>query len=84
MIIRWIIKHILRLELTTEAILKEVAKKHEISIKDMLGPRKIHRYVRARREAMRRLRKEKKMSLVEIAQIMKKDHKTVLTGIKKG
>lgn len=65
-------------------IIQEVAFAHDVQVRDMLGPWREKKIVRARHEAMSRLRHETDMSLPAIARILNRaDHTTVMHGIRK-
>ena len=60
---------------TPQKIIKEVAKKFEIYPQDIVGTNRNEWFIRARREAVKRLRDELKLSFPTIAKIFnKKDH----------
>ena len=64
-------------------IISEVAQKHDLSVEGLLERRRYPGLVRARWEAMWRLRDETTLSLPEIAQRLGlADHTTVLYGIR--
>ena len=64
-------------------IVGEVCKKHKLNPKDLFGERRFKTFSSARHEAFWRMRYELKMSLLDIAYKMGKDHSTVLHGIRK-
>ena len=64
-------------------IVGEVCKKRKINLKDLFGDRRLKAFSAARQEAFWRMRYELKMSLLDIAHKMGRDHSTVLHGIRK-
>lgn len=67
----------------TAAILWEVARKHRVCLSDLTGKCRVAKFVRARQEAMWRLRQETIFSLPQIgARIGGRDHSSVLWGIR--
>lgn len=64
-------------------ILRDVALKHQCTIRDMTGPSRATRFIAARQEAFHRLAMETSMSFTQIGQKMNRDHSTVIHGIKK-
>lgn len=63
-------------------ICAEVSAKHDIKIADLLSPNRKFKFVRARHEAMWRMRNETSMSLPQIARRLGAgDHTTVISGI---
>jgi hypothetical protein len=63
-------------------IAQEVCAKHKITLKELQGDRRFKKYSNARREVYWRMRTELRMSLLDIAQKMGKDHTTVLHGLR--
>lgn len=61
---------------------QEVCLKHKITLKELQGKRRFKKYSDARREIFWRMRTELKMSLLDIARKMDKDHTTVLHGLR--
>ena len=60
-----------------------VATKHGISFSDLVSHRREKTLVRARHEAMWRLRRNTRLSLPQIAKILgKRDHTTIMHGIR--
>ena len=63
-------------------IAQEVCAKHKITLKELQGDRRFKKYSTARREVYWRMRTELRMSLLDIARKMGKDHTTVLHGLR--
>ena len=63
-------------------IAQQVCEKHKIPLTDLQGVRRFKRLSVARREIFWRLRHELRMSLLDIARKMGKDHTTVLHGLR--
>jgi hypothetical protein len=63
-------------------ILREVAKRHNITIDELIGPRRVKRLVDARIEAYHLLR-ERGYTLPQIGNRMNRDHTTILHGLRK-
>ena len=63
-------------------IAQQVCEKHKISLTELQGGRRFQRLSVARREIFWRLRHELKMSLLDSARKMGKDHTTVLHGLR--
>ena len=69
---------------TGRGIRGEVAKKHGLTVAEMISDRKFKHLVAARNEAFYRMRHETTLSLPQIAKIMgDRDHTTVTHGIKR-
>jgi hypothetical protein len=64
-------------------IAREVAAKHHVSRMDMESPRRDKEVVAARQEVFYRLKNETLMSLPAIGRKFKRDHTTVIYGIRK-
>lgn len=65
------------------SILREVAEKYRVEVKDIKGPRRAKRLVQAKMEAYWRARNETNHSLPRIGHLMgDKDHTTILYGIR--
>lgn len=62
------------------AVMQDVATKHGLSLRLMLAPRNLAVLVRARQEAMWRLRSEQNRSWNGIAKLFQVDHSTVIHG----
>jgi len=66
-----------------QAILKEIAIKHEMTAKDITGRCRKQKYIRARQEAAYELKKRLNLSLPMVGLILgKRDHTTILHGIR--
>lgn len=66
-----------------QQIIREVAEQHGVRVVDMSGPRRDLKIVAARQEAMWRVKMERPdMSLPMIGRLFKRDHTTVLHGIR--
>lgn len=65
-----------------ESILKEVAAKHGLKLRDLRGRGRSQPLVDARRESMRRMRDELGLSLNEIGRFHQRDHSTVIALLK--
>lgn len=66
-----------------KVIIRQVCKKHGITVPEIIGPRRSRKLVEARHEAFWRLSKETMLSLPRIGYRMGgKDHTTVLHGIR--
>lgn len=63
-------------------ILAEVAKAHGLTTADLIGQRRARHVIRARQEAYHRLYRETKLSLPEIGRRMKRDHTSILHGVR--
>lgn len=64
-------------------IIKQVAAQHNLSSADLTGPSRFAHVVKARQEAMYRIRKETKLSTTQIGKVIGgRDHATVLWGVK--
>ena len=63
------------------AIIKDVANKHDLMVKDILRKDRHRRVAWPRHEAFERLYRETQMSLPAIANIFDMDHTSVLYGI---
>lgn len=69
-------------QLPSQAILSEVAEKHEMTIKEVKSRNKKLRFVKARQEAAYRLNSELKYSLSQVGRLLgKRDHTTILHAI---
>jgi chromosomal replication initiation ATPase DnaA len=64
-------------------ILAEVARDHEVQVADLITAYKGPRFVRARFKAYWRLRTETDLSYLAIAALMKRDHKSIIYGVRK-
>jgi len=64
-----------------QRIVAEVAKKHRVSITELLGARRGRPLVQARHEAMYRLKTETLLSLPAIGQKLRRDHTSVMHGV---
>lgn len=65
-------------------ILKEVAFRHDLDVRDITGPSRRRAIVRARQEAMWEARQRTPLSLPEIGRRLGgRDHSTVLHGVRK-
>lgn len=65
------------------AIVKEVAREMEVSVMDIISPRRSREYVMARQYIMWRLKRETTWSLPRIGQFLGgRDHTTILHGIR--
>lgn len=64
-------------------IIAETAAKHRVPVKDMLSPSHKRPLVRARWEAYHRCRHEARQSLPAIAKQFRRDHTTILYGIRR-
>lgn len=65
-------------------VIREVAEAHGLSIEDLVGPSRKHAHIRARWEAMRRIKEEFDLSLPRIGRFFNKDHTTVLNALRGG
>jgi len=65
----------------SRSIIKEVAQKHDLMMRDILSKSRKRHIAWPRHEAFDRLRKETKMSLPAIARIWDMDHTSILYGI---
>jgi len=65
----------------SRSIIKEVAQKHDLMMRDILSKSRKRHIAWPRHEAFDRLRKETNMSLPAIARIWDMDHTTILYGI---
>jgi hypothetical protein len=63
-------------------IAQQVCEKHKIPLTELQGNRRFKRLSIARREVFWRLRTELRMSLLDIARKMGKDHTTILHGLR--
>jgi chromosomal replication initiator protein len=63
------------------AIVEQVAREYLVTVEVIRGPWKNRRVVRARQEAMYRLRHETRLSTPQIGNLLNRDHSTVLYGI---
>lgn len=61
---------------------QEVCAKHQLTLKELQGQRRFKKYSDARRELFWRMRTELRMSLLDIARKMGKDHTTVLHALR--
>lgn len=61
----------------------EVCEKHDVSLGDLISPRRDVPTVLARHEAMYRLRHETLMSTTQIGHCFRRDHTTCLASVKK-
>lgn len=64
-------------------MLTEVAKAHNMTLHDMLGPRRARQFVLARREAMWTLFSKTRLSVSWIAEKMGRDHTTIIHGLRR-
>ena len=64
-------------------IVAEVAAKNDIGFHTLLSSNRTHKVAHARQEAMLRLRRETDLSLPQIGRIFKRDHSTVIHGIRR-
>lgn len=64
-------------------ILNEVCKKYGVTRPELSGASKMSWYVRARDEAIWRLRNEMRLSAPHIAAIMKRNHSTIIHALEK-
>lgn len=62
-------------------VVSAVAKRYEIEAADILGPRRARHIVQARFECMYRMRVDLKMSYLNIAEKMRRDHSTVIHAV---
>lgn len=69
--------------MTRKQLLRDIALRHDIGVNDILGYNRQPHVVAARFEAYRALR-ESGLSLCAIGDIMKRDHTTVLHGLRRG
>lgn len=67
---------------TIYSILDEVARKYELSINELLGCRRSRHIAWPRQEVMYRASKETRASLPQIGAVLKRDHTTILFGIR--
>lgn len=71
-------------ETPAQAILREVAEKHNMSVKQVQSTARLKEFVAARQEASYRLNKELGFSLKQIGNMLgRRDHTTVLHAIKR-
>jgi chromosomal replication initiation ATPase DnaA len=69
---------------STQRIIWDVAQKHGVTIKDMVGPIRTMKLVAARHEAFYRIRTEQHKTLQYIGRFFgRRDHTTVLHGIRR-
>jgi len=66
---------------TARVIIKDVANKHDLMVKDILSKDRHRRIAWPKHEVFERLYRETKMSLPAIARIFDMDHTSVLYGI---
>lgn len=65
-------------------ILRAVADEHEVSVSDILGPRRVKHISLARQHAMWALMKETRLSSVAVGRRLGgRDHSTVLHGVRR-
>jgi chromosomal replication initiation ATPase DnaA len=62
---------------------EQVAKGHQCTVLEMVGDRRLAAFVAARQELWLRLRETGHWSLTRIAQLARRDHTTVIHGIRK-
>lgn len=75
---------VVRIPTLAKQIVRQVAQKHGVSVKDVYSVRRDRPSVAARHEAMYRLREETTLSLPQIGRLLGgRDHTTVLHGIRK-
>lgn len=80
----WPYRDLQPVRLNWKQIAKEVCAQHRVSLQNVLSPRRDAPVCAARHEIFWRLKKETALSLPEIGRLMgKKDHTTVLHGIKR-
>jgi chromosomal replication initiation ATPase DnaA len=73
-----------RVKLTPRAIVEQVAHQHGLVAEQLIGASRLGPIVKARHEAMYRLRNETKLSAPQIARALgRTDHSTVLWGVKR-
>lgn len=65
-------------------ILKEVAEKHHVHPSHIVGKRRTRHLVRARVEVAQRLTTERKLSTSKIAQLLNRDHTTIVYYLGRG
>lgn len=65
----------------TRQLIQEVAAKHGVAVEAVLGPSRAKEVVRARYEAIRRLRRERKLTSAQIGRIIGRDPTTVLYAL---
>lgn len=68
---------------TVQEILAEVAKKYGVTVLELVGDRRDRMIVRARQEAMWRCSKETGKSGAAIARLMRRDHTSVIAGVRR-
>lgn len=66
-----------------DLIILDVARKHGLTVGEVLSDQRSQRVVRPRQEAMWRASKETLLSLPAIGRAFKKDHTTVMHGIRR-
>lgn len=71
------------MEVPARQIMRECCSKYEITMQEMLGPKRFVTIVRARQEAAFRMSKETQLSLPQIARKLHKDHTTILHAIRR-
>lgn len=68
---------------TIDLIIRQVCDKHGVAKKDIIGPSRVPQVVRARYEAMYRIRHELALSLARVGRALGgRDHTTVLHGVR--
>lgn len=68
---------------TMRQIATEVAEKHGVRLRDLTGRETGRIYVRARFEAMTRIRDELNFSLPQIGRFFNRDHTTVINALRR-
>jgi len=70
--------------LTWRQIARDVAVKHDLTLADLIGPSRLAPVVKARHEAMHRVRRETSHSLPRIGQLFGgRDHTTVMNAVRR-
>ena len=70
-------------EYSLHEILREVARKHKCSVREMKSTRRNHYLVYARHEYAWRAQRETMCSLTQIAGVLGQDHTSIVNGIKR-
>jgi chromosomal replication initiator protein len=66
-----------------QRIMVEVAAERDVTMDELLGPCRLRCIAWARQDAMLRIRRELNLSLPQIGRIFKRDHTTVMHGIRR-
>lgn len=62
-------------------IAQAVALTHEVTVAELIGPRRTRLIAHARQHAFSEIRRQTKLSLPQIGRFFNRDHSTVLSGI---